>query len=86
MVTKLTVKQLLGQLVAGDITLEEVEADFRERDWSSAGKLPDSEADPMPDPEGSFAEVAHAFMSRKIDEETYRRLANAAAGLPTTPA
>jgi hypothetical protein len=83
MATKLTVKQLLSQLVAGDITLEEVEADFRERDWPSAGKLPDSEADPMPDPEGSFAEVADAFMADEIDAETYGRLANAASGLPS---
>jgi hypothetical protein len=84
MATKLTVKQLLSQLVAGDITIEEVEADFRQRDWPSAGKLPDSEADPLTRVEGSFAEVHGAFMSQKIDAETYGRLANAASGLPST--
>jgi hypothetical protein len=83
MAVKLTVKQVLSLLAAGDITLEEVEVDFRQRDWPSAGELSDSEADPMTRVEGSFAEVHGAFMAHKIDKETYRRLAHAAAGLPS---
>jgi hypothetical protein len=82
------ITDLLAQLRAGPISLEEVAARFRHRQWPTrdtassrnAGEaFAAEERDPEPLLEGSFEEVHAAYMRHELTKDQYAVLANAAA-------
>jgi hypothetical protein len=82
------VTDLLDQMIAGDVDVDDVAKQFRDRDWPTR-PAPQSEdfedaaakemSDAEPQPEGSFAEVVAYFNRGKLDLSTYGTLATAAA-------
>jgi hypothetical protein len=80
------VTDLLAQLRAGSISLEEVADRFRHRAWPgrpappsrTAGEaLAAEERDPEPPVEGSFQEVHAAYIRHELTDEQYAVLADA---------
>lgn len=63
-----TVTDALDALILGRRSIEDVEAEFAQRDWPTD-----------PQAEGSFTEVADAYTAGRIDLANYTRLAEAAA-------
>lgn len=95
------IADLLDSLTAGDIDLDAVADAFRTRTWprrvrdapKDVTELYEADlADPEPEPEGSFTEVAAAYAARRITDDQYATLAEAAASAmkdappPGTPA
>ena len=74
-----SVADLLSQLEAGTMSVDDVAANFSQRTWPANARDTDPTADPVPDPPDSFAEVHGAYMAGRIDEPTYKQLADAAA-------
>lgn len=92
------VTDLLDQLAAGEVQLDEVTADFRSRVWPQTPRDEPRDADevftrdlqdPEEPPEGSFKDVAAYYAMGKIDDQQYAVLAAAAAEAmkeaPSTP-
>lgn len=79
------VTDLLDRLTAGTTTLEDVARAFETREWPQPASDAERQAaalrgdDPEPITEGSFAEVASAYINGDIDDEQYATLAQAAA-------
>lgn len=82
------ITDLLAQLHAGSMSLEEVAARFRRRRWPSrdAASSRDAEEvfaaeerDPEPLLEGSFEEVHAAYVRNELTKDQYTVLAEAAA-------
>lgn len=82
------VTDTLDQLVAGQITLDEVAEGFRTRAWPRRVRVETRDAtdlfrldsaDPEDDPEGAFSEVAGYYARHLIDDQQYTVLAEAAA-------
>lgn len=78
-VTTRSVEQVLAGLADGSITIEQAEQDFASRKWNAPPRAANVEADPEPEPAGSFMDVAVARSAGRIDAATYDRLAAAAA-------
>lgn len=81
------VTDTLLALQRGEVTIQDVEAQFRARTWPRRASQEPSTAreafaaeqtDRDPDPAESFADVAQAFYAGVIDVATYKRLAAAA--------
>lgn len=74
-------------LQKGEVTVEDVAAEFRTRRWPTVSSTPDDaddafaamETDREPDPPGAFSEVAGAFYQGIITIDQYGVLAEAAA-------
>lgn len=92
------VTDLLDQLGAGEVTLDEVVGDFRGRSWPQTPRdepadatevFARDQADPEEPPEGSFSEVAAYYARGLVDDQQYAVLATAAAeamkAAPATP-
>lgn len=82
------VTDTLDQLIAGEVTLDEVADQFRARSWPRRERVETSDAtglfrldaqDPEEDPEGAFSEVAGYYAMHRIDDQQYAALAEAAA-------
>jgi hypothetical protein len=82
------ITDLLAQLRAGSMSLEEVAARFRQRRWPGRdmASSPNAqevfaaeERDPEPLLEGSFEEVHAAYMRHELTKDQYAVLAKAAA-------
>jgi hypothetical protein len=80
------VTDLLDRLIAGDVPLQRVAADFATRSWPSGPSDAKLNADAMSfaDPEpfaaaNTFAEVEAYYAQHKITDEQYAALAKAAA-------
>ncbi len=82
------VTDLLDQLVDGTTDLDSVAEAFLVRSWPQRTRVETHDttdlyaldgADPVEAPEGSFAEVAAYLAMHRIDFESYRVLAEAAA-------
>lgn len=82
------VTDLLAQLRTGSMTLEEVAARFRARQWSTRDVPPSGTAhealvaeqrDPEPLLEGSFDEVDAAYIRHELTKDQYVVLSQAAA-------
>jgi len=78
----------LDQLAAGDVDLDTLAEEFRRYPWprrtrpevhDATDLYAQDSADPVEDPEGAFSEVAAYLAMHRIDPETYRVLAEAAA-------
>jgi hypothetical protein len=82
------ITDLLAQLRAGSMSLEEVAVRFRRRRWPSRGAASSrdvdeafaaEESDPEPPLEGSFEEVHAAYVRHELTKDQYTVLAEAAA-------
>jgi hypothetical protein len=80
------VTDLLDRLIAGDVTLQRVAADFATRSWpparSDAQRRRDAEVEADPQvviPDNTFAEVEAYYVRHLINDEQYAALAKAAA-------
>lgn len=82
------ITDLLAQLRAGSMSLEEVADRFRHRQWpgrettlprTAREAFAAEERDPEPPAEGSFHEVYAAYMRHELTEDQYTALAYAAA-------
>jgi hypothetical protein len=82
------VTELLAQLHAGSMSLEEVADRFRRRQWPGRPATPRTayealaaeERDPEPPVEGSFQEVHAAYMRHELTDDQYAALADAVSG------
>ena len=80
------ITELLAQLRAGSMSLEEVADRFRHRRWPERPATPRTayealaaeERDPEPPAEGSFQEVHAAYMRHELTKDQYAVLAEAA--------
>lgn len=82
------VTELLAELRNGSMSLEDVAERFRQRQWPSRQVASPTDAreafaaeeqDPEPFLEGSFDEVAVAYIRHELTKEQYAVLANAVA-------
>lgn len=79
------VTDLLDRLTAGTTTLDDVARAFETHTWPTPPSDEERNAaalrndDPEPSPEGSFDEVAAAYINGEIDDAQYAALAEAAA-------
>ncbi|WP_433179702.1 hypothetical protein [Actinoallomurus sp. CA-150999] len=82
------VTELLAELRNGSMSLEEVAERFRQRQWPHRQVASPADAreafaleeqDPEPFLEGSFDEVAVAYIRHELTKEQYAALANAVA-------
>lgn len=82
------ITDLLAALRAGSMSLEEVAARFRRRQWpggdrassrNDRGTFAEEERDPEPLLEGSFEEVHAAYMRHELTKDQYAVLAKASA-------
>ena len=82
------VRDLLGALRTGSLSLDDVARRFRERTWTDRGPrvtrtylefAAAAQQDPEPDVPGSFDEVTAAYDRGEISREQYRTLAHAVA-------
>ncbi len=82
------VRDLLGALRAGSLSLDDVARHFRERTWTDRASpvtrtylefAAAAQEDPEPAVPGSFDEVIAAYDRGEISREQYRTLAHAAA-------
>lgn len=82
-----TVKAVLAKLSAGQISIEEAEQDFSNRDWPVRPSFSadpseiyqmESTGDVASNPPDSFYEVEYAFAAGQLDKAAYERLSNAA--------
>jgi hypothetical protein len=88
------VRDLLGALRAGSLSLDDVARHFRERTWTDQAPrvtrtylefAAAAQEDPEPDVPGSFDEVIAAYDRGEITREQYRTLAHAAADAINAP-
>jgi hypothetical protein len=78
----MTVAETLAALERGDLTTDQVAAEFAKRIWPvlpGRATLADIEADPDPEPPppDSFAEVELAYLDGKIDADQYETFVHA---------
>lgn len=81
------VTQILDRLVAGQVALDEVAEEFRQRKWHEVAREPASDElelarraqeDPAPYVPGSFDDVEAAFFRHELTAEQYQVLLEAA--------
>lgn len=80
----MTVTETLAALERGELTTEQVAAEFADRSWSApAGKTTlaeiETDPDPTPSPPDSFADVELAYVIGKIDANQYEIFVQAAS-------